>query len=483
VSRAERMIRCWHALDRALVAAGYHASSPWWNAQIERLYRSGKRQGVFRVGRRGGKTTTVARLCVLEALYGEHHVSPGDRGIVGVVSANRRPQGEDLIATIGAMLTALRVAHHATADAIDLDDRPITFRVHSASVRGVIGGSWVFACLDELAHWRTDNEANPADEIIAAVRPCIAPAPHGLLLMISAPAGSEDAHARLFDKGDTAGQLVAWAPTWVARPSLSEADLRAFESDEKYFQRDYGAVPQAGLSDAIDVIALRECVRPFMADRVVGSPVCFIDQSGGRVDGMPWMMARWCLDGERRVLHLFGLRAFEGPIAEQMTQDEVAQHITADARRAGAYMIVGDQHGEWGWVGCFQRCGGMPFKPLAWTNEAKSAAVTRARQLIRERTIVIEPGPWAERLLREAARFRERVLETSGLTTFSAAGKSHDDWIMLLLLALRYDGEGKLEGSSLFAPGEHSSDVRTVRGQTIDLTAPFLVSRDGGIWQ
>jgi hypothetical protein len=397
---------------------------------------------------------------VLEALYGDHRVSPGDRGIVGVVSANRRPQGEALISTIGSMLKVLDVAHHETADAIDLDDRPITFRVHSASVRGVIGGSWIFACLDEVAHWRTDNEANPADEIIAAVRPCIAPAARGLLLLISAPAGTEDAHARLFDKGDTETQLVAWAPTWIARPTLTEAELRAFEDEPRYFSRDYGAVPQVGLSDALDILALRECVRPLLATSVLGSPVCFIDQSGGRVDGMPWAMAQWVLDGTRRVLRVFGLRAFAGAIAERMSQDEVAHHITADARQAGASAVIGDQHAEWAWRGSFQRCGGMPFIAKAWTNEAKSEAITRARQLIRERTLVIEPGPWADTLLREAARFRERVLETSGLTTFSAAGKSHDDWVMLLLLVLRYDMDGSLFGSTLFAPG--ASDAYAV---------------------
>lgn len=456
-TRAARMIARWYELDAALQGAGYHASTPWWNAFVERLYRGSKRQAIVRVGRRGGKTTTIARLAVLEGLYGEHHVSPGDRGIVGVVSANRRPQGEDLISTIDAMLGVLGVPRRRTADEVELSDRPITFRVHSASVRGVIGGSWIFAVLDELASWRTDNEANPAEEIIAAVRPCLAPNPHGLLLLISAPQGTEDAHATLFDKGETPGQLVAWAPTWVARPTLTEAMLCEFEQDERYFARDYGAIPQAGLSDALDVAGLRECVRSMMPSHVLGAAVMLMDQSGGKVDGMPYMVARWVTDGQRRVLHFTRLAAFEGRFAESLSQDDVALTIASAARKAGCYLVVGDQHGEWSWKGSFQRAGGMPFESIAWTNDLKGEAIVRARQLIRERAIVIEPGPLAEKLLREAAKFRERVLSSSGLITFSAAGRGHDDLIMCLLLGLAHDAKARLVGSTMFAPREAST--------------------------
>lgn len=43
------------ALDRALVAKGFHPTSPWWLETLARFYASGRRQLVIRAGRRAGK--------------------------------------------------------------------------------------------------------------------------------------------------------------------------------------------------------------------------------------------------------------------------------------------------------------------------------------------------------------------------------------------------------------------------------------------
>ena len=66
------------ALDRALVANGFPSTSPWWSATLERFYASGKRQLVLRCGRRGGKSSTLCRVGVAEALYGEGSKSRRD---------------------------------------------------------------------------------------------------------------------------------------------------------------------------------------------------------------------------------------------------------------------------------------------------------------------------------------------------------------------------------------------------------------------
>jgi hypothetical protein len=50
------------AMDRALVAAGFPATSPWWRSRLERFLRTGKKRWVLRVGRRGGKSSTLSRL-------------------------------------------------------------------------------------------------------------------------------------------------------------------------------------------------------------------------------------------------------------------------------------------------------------------------------------------------------------------------------------------------------------------------------------
>jgi hypothetical protein len=52
-----------------------------------------------------------------------------------------------------------------------------------------------------------------------------------------------------FDLGETAHQQVAFAPTWIAHPAITEEETRRIEPDEDRWLREFGAVPFEG-SDA-----------------------------------------------------------------------------------------------------------------------------------------------------------------------------------------------------------------------------------------
>ena len=66
------------ALDRALVAAGFPPTSPWWRRELERFLRSGRRRWVIRAGRRAGKSSTLCRLAVAVALLYQLVARPED---------------------------------------------------------------------------------------------------------------------------------------------------------------------------------------------------------------------------------------------------------------------------------------------------------------------------------------------------------------------------------------------------------------------
>ena len=83
------------ALDRLLVAKGFPEISAWWREALTRFYNSGARQFVGRIGRRGGKSSTLCRVAVLEALFGEHVIPPGDVGIVGIVGRRKTKAPRD----------------------------------------------------------------------------------------------------------------------------------------------------------------------------------------------------------------------------------------------------------------------------------------------------------------------------------------------------------------------------------------------------
>lgn len=251
---AEEILRRFWQIDQALTRAkvggekgkGFPATSPWWHRTLRRFYASGLLQLIARVGRRGGKSSTLCRLAVCEALYGKHEVPAGDRGIVAVVSA-RRPDALARLRTIRQILDALGVQYTAAGETIELTDRPISFQIFTASIAGVSGFTSIFVLLDEVSKWRDKaTGANPANVVIESIVPTTATMPEARVVMISSPMGLVDAHAEAFAKGDTDDQLTAFAPSWEANPTLTPERCRKLaRGNEVAYQREYGAIPQA----------------------------------------------------------------------------------------------------------------------------------------------------------------------------------------------------------------------------------------------
>ena len=230
-------------LEDALVAKGWPALSPWWRATIARWYRSGKRYMVSRVGRRGGKSTSWCRVGVLEALHGEHDIPPGDVGVVAIISVDRR-EAARRIRTIKQILDVIGVAYGPIDGGIILRDRPIAFQCFTASIAGVSGFTSIFILCDEVSKWRdADTLANPATEVLASLRPTMSTQPNARMVLSSSPLGTLDAHAEAFDRGETDEQCVAFATSWDANPTLTEAQTHIDEPDEGRWMREYAGIP------------------------------------------------------------------------------------------------------------------------------------------------------------------------------------------------------------------------------------------------
>ena len=105
MTHGERIIEKFVEQENQLIAKGFPRAAPWWREKLVRFYLSGKRTHVLRVGRRGGKSSTICRVAVVEALYGLHHIQPGDIGTVAILSAERG-QAADRLRTIEAILKA-----------------------------------------------------------------------------------------------------------------------------------------------------------------------------------------------------------------------------------------------------------------------------------------------------------------------------------------------------------------------------------------
>lgn len=253
-THAEEILARYDDVDRKLVERGFPPTSPWWRDTIAKWYRSGRRQAVLRVGRRGGKSSSLSRLGVVEAVYGHHDVPPGDIGVVAIIST-RLDEAAQRLATIAAILDALAIPYRPWGNGVlglKLEGLRVGFRVYAASVAGVSGFTGVFVLCDEVAKWKDkDTGVNPASEVLKSVRPTMATQPEARIVLSSSPFGMMDAHYDAFEEGETELQITAAAATWEANPSVTEAETHILEPDDAAWLREYKAVPQAEIESSL----------------------------------------------------------------------------------------------------------------------------------------------------------------------------------------------------------------------------------------
>ena len=461
------------SLDTKLVAKNFPALSPFWKATLESFLCSDARQLVLRVGRRGGKSSSLCRLGVAFALgYDVKQIPPGDVGVVAFISVNR-DEASQRLRTIKAILDALGTSYRPVDGGIELVGLPIVFKVFSATVGGVSGFTSILIVCDEVAKWRnSDASANPAEEVLASVRPTLASQPQSRIILSSSAMGCGDAHAEAFDVGDDDFQTVAFAESWIANPTITESATRKLEKDPATWAREYACIPQVGGANALDVDSLKSCVRRVDLHELLAAPEVVIDTSGGKHDSFVISVFAWISEPGFTVqidaatgaqipivgplppriprLCLVYLEALEGDIAKLMTTGDVADKIRNIAGYYGATRVHGDQYGAWSWSSELSKRG-LVFEEHPWTAPSKADAVQRLRTLIRDdQLVILDRGSDLEvaALIREGASFQQIILPSGGLS-FRGRGSSKDDRIMTLLLAARVDAEGRLRGSPL----------------------------------
>lgn len=459
------------SIEGKLVKKHFPPLSPFWLDTFEGFLASTRRQLVVRVGRRGGKSSSLCRFAVAFATsYDVKQIPPGDVGVVAIISVNR-DEASQRLRTIKAILDALALPWKPIDGGIELVGRPIVFKVFSATIGGVSGFTAILVVADEVSKWRnSDGSANPADEVLASVRPTMATQPNARIVLSSSAMGTEDAHATAFEQGDTPFQCVAFAESWIANPSITEADTHALEPDHTTWAREYACIPQAGGVGALDVEALKRCVRGVALHTLLHAPELVIDTSGGKHDSFVIGVFCWIAEPGYEVqydeqgsqipivgplpppkasLCLTELVTYEGDIASRMSTHDVADQIARIARRFNATRVHGDQYGAWSWTSDLAKRG-LLFEEHPWTATSKTDAVLRLRQLLRDDQLVVVPqiGPEVDALIREASTFQQAI-SPSGALTFRGRGSSKDDRIMTLLLAARVDAEGRLRGSPL----------------------------------
>jgi len=457
-SHAEEILARYDEVDAKLTAAGWPPTSDWWRAVIVRWYLAGVRWLIDRVGRRGGKSSTLSRLAVVEALYGHHAVPPGDIGTVAIVSTDR-PEAMGRLRTIEAIVDALGVAWKpckAPIVGIELVHKRVCFRVFTASIAGVSGFTGIFLLLDEVAKWAdADTGANPATEVIRSIRPTMQTQPNARAVMSSSPMGMLDAHYDAFEEGETPLQVTAEAPTWVANPTITEQQTRTDEPDESTWLREYAAVPQAEaetslLTDMLIVRAQREDRIVTEVERLQGLTSADLARAPGH-----WYVATidpatrgnaWTLivatRGPDRVRRIVLAREWRGTPSIPLVSKDVFREIKELLKPFGLTWVTSDQ-----WAG-------DPLREIAsqvgitlilepWTNVNKREAYEGLRTMLLDEELELPP---VDAVRTDLLGIRKKLTRNGVTYELAKQGPRHSDFApTVAMAAMKVRGVAKLE--------------------------------------
>lgn len=419
---ADVILRRYDQLDRLLVSKGFPPTSKWWREFIERWYRSGKKQSVIRAGRRAGKSSTLCRLGVVEALYGEHMIPPGDIGWVAVVSM-RRNDALERLRTIAAILDALGVNYVPKGDTIELPGRRTGFAVYTASIGGVSGFTAIFLFLDEVAKWKdNDTGVNPANEVIKSIRPTILTQKNAKMVLSSSPMGHHDAHADEYAKGENAQQIIAHAASWEANPTITEADTRALEENEIIWLREYKAIPQA--EDELSLLteaSLKRCMR---ADFVPKDPRhTYVATMDPATRGNAWTLAITTMtDG--RVRQVVFTHEWIGSKQKPLKAGEVFKEMAPMLAAYDLRHVHSDQWSEDTLRELAQPHGVYLVVDPAWSVSTKADAYDGLRTLVRDKLFEFS----GEQVLTDLLGIREKITRSGILYDLAVKGPRHSDF-------------------------------------------------------
>lgn len=451
--------------DDMLADLGHRRLAPAWNDLLrEWLCESNALTLTLRKGRRIGASTIIAPRLIAawtRVVAPQINLPPGEIVVVGIVSV-RRGEASHRIPQISAVLKAVGIEHVAKSHEIELVGAPVVIRVLTKNWRSAVGDNIGLLWCDEVSRWESeDSSANPASEVVSSLKPALATLQvlgFALMCLVSSPWSEDDYHAQQYARGNTEDQHIGFLPTWIGNPTLTEQQTHKLEPDERVWSREYGAIPGAMLSQALD----SEDVNAAFGMVVPAGDLrrwCCIDASSLRGDAFAWMLGHEARGG----LVVDRMEGFSDMSLRDLQLDTVVDEIAMACKARGIKVVWGDQREEAGLEVLFRQRG-IVLETFAWTNPSKHDAFTYLRRLLRDRRMQLCEHADLQRQMRQC----KARLMPSGLTSYETNGLDYLSTLVTLLHAYQRDWPKALAeiltGRQLPAP-ESAEDAQQRRNR------------------
>jgi hypothetical protein len=319
-------------------------------------------------GRRGGKSRTLALIGVYLAAFFDYtpYLAPGEFATVAILASDKK-QARSIFRFVSGMFKHVDLlgpmVESETQDSITLTNR-VVIEISTASFRSTRGYSFAAVLCDELAFWRSDESANPDEEILTAIRPGLSNIPSSILLLASSPYSRRGALWKSFKNHwgkDDARTLVFRGTTLEMNPTIDPQIIAdAYEEDPANAAAEFGAEFRNDIGAFVTREVIAACTvqgRHELPSMSSMNPVAFLDAAGGSgSDSMTCAIA--FRDGDKAVLA--AVRERKPPFSP----DDVVCEFAALMK---SYGVSNAESDKWGgdWVGEAFRKHGIRVEPCA----------------------------------------------------------------------------------------------------------------------
>lgn len=312
----------------------------------KKVSKKGFKEAYAICGRRGGKSFISALIAVFTALFSglEKQLSPGETGYVFCIATDKR-QARIVLDYIKAFLELFPDM---------LDGEPLTWEirlknninieVRPANFRAGRGATTILIILDELAFFRDENSANPAQELVNSLLPGLHK--KGLLLGISTPYGKFGYLYQIYKDyfGNDDSDILVWkGETQLMNPTYDVNVIkRLIARDKSAMTSEY----MAEFREDIEQFLGEDLIDLAMDSYIFHHPASgfgykgFIDPSGGRQDSFTLGIAH----SEDGIVCVDRIEEYKPPFEPETVVGDFCEIL----RNYGIWKVTGDRYAaEW----------------------------------------------------------------------------------------------------------------------------------------